>query len=279
VSGSAAATTAATTATGVGTATITAGAGSLSAANYDFTNLVDGTLTINQRAITVTADAKSKTYGNADPALTYQVTSGRLVNFDSLGALTRTAGENAGNYTINAGALANGNYLITANNALLGITPATLSYTPSAATFVSGQTIVGLSGTVLGFVGSDTLANSTTGTLGWTTPADSSSAPGSYRIDGGGLDADNYVFVQASAPDAAVLTLLPSAQPPFPVPPSTLPPEMVSTIAQLFDSLPDSPLLTVRAQQPTSGGPTAFRGLGIDGSGVKLPATLIGSAP
>jgi hypothetical protein len=144
---------------------------------------------------------------------------------------------------------------------------------------LSGQSIVGLSGTVLGFVGGDTLANSTTGTLGWTTPADSSSAPGTYRIDGGGLGAGNYVFVQASGPGTAVLTLLPSAPPP-----STPPP-------QLFDSLPDSPRSTARtqqqqalqylqsAQQPTSGGPTAFRGLGIDGAGVKLPAILNASAP
>jgi len=286
VSGSAAATTAATTTTGVGTATITAGAGSLSAANYDFTNLVDGTLTINQRPITVTADAKSKTYGNVDPTLTYQVTSGTLVNSDTLGAMTRAAGENVGSYTIDASALANGNYLITANNGTLSITPATLTYTPNAATFLSGQSIVGLSGTVLGFVGGDTLANSTTGTLGWTTPADSSSAPGTYRIDGGGLGAGNYVFVQASGPGTAVLTLLPSAPPP-----STLPPKMVSTITQLFDSLPDSPRSTAHAQQQqalqhlqsaqqaASSGPTAFRGLGIDGTGVKLPATLNGSSP
>jgi len=35
------------------------------------------------RPITVTADAKSKTYGDADPALTYQITSGSLVTGDS----------------------------------------------------------------------------------------------------------------------------------------------------------------------------------------------------
>jgi hypothetical protein len=242
---------------------------------------VDGTLGINQRPITVTADAKSKTYGNVDPTLTYQVTSGNVVNGDSLGTLTRDAGENVGSYSINATALANGNYAITANDAVLGITPATLTYTPNAASFLSGQTIVGLSGAVLGFVSTDTLANSTTGALGWSTPATSSSAPGTYRIDGGGLDALNYVFVQASAPDAGVLTLLPS----------TLPPQVVSTIAQVFDSLPDSALSTAiaqqqqalqylqSAQQPASLSPTAFRGLGIEGPGVKLPPTLIGSAP
>jgi filamentous hemagglutinin family protein len=47
VSGTGSATTTATPSTAVGTAVITAGAGSLSATNYDFTTLVNGTLTIS----------------------------------------------------------------------------------------------------------------------------------------------------------------------------------------------------------------------------------------
>ena len=103
--------------------------------NYRIT-AQNGTFIIDQRPITATADAKSKTYGNADPALTYQVTSGNLVGNDSLnGALTRTAGENVGNYTIDASALVNGNYLITAQNGVFIVKPAPLansSSTPSA---------------------------------------------------------------------------------------------------------------------------------------------------
>jgi hypothetical protein len=45
--------------------------------NYDL-SYVGADLTIGKRAITVTADAQSKTYGDADPALSYQVTSGSL---------------------------------------------------------------------------------------------------------------------------------------------------------------------------------------------------------
>ncbi len=42
---------------------------------------------------------KTKVYGTSDPALTYQVTSGSLINGDTLtGSLTRAAGENAGSY-------------------------------------------------------------------------------------------------------------------------------------------------------------------------------------
>src|SRR5216117_4156955 len=50
--------------------------------------------TITPRPITVTADAKTKVYGNTDVALTYQITSGSLAFSDAFtGALTRAAGE------------------------------------------------------------------------------------------------------------------------------------------------------------------------------------------
>src|SRR5439155_2982464 len=53
-----------------------------------------GTLTVTPRPITVTADPKTKVYGDSDPALTYQVTSRSLVAGDGFsGALTRVAGE------------------------------------------------------------------------------------------------------------------------------------------------------------------------------------------
>src|SRR5439155_791888 len=74
--------------------------------NYNL-NFVDANLTINKRPITITADAKSKIYGDSDPALTYQITSGSLKSGDSIsGALTRDAGENVGTYAIKQGTLA-----------------------------------------------------------------------------------------------------------------------------------------------------------------------------
>src|SRR5205085_229252 len=79
--------------------------------NYIITN-AGAEFTITQRAVTVTAAVESKTYGDADPALTYQITSGSLAFSDSFtGALTRAAGENVGTYAILQGTLAlNGNY-------------------------------------------------------------------------------------------------------------------------------------------------------------------------
>ena len=97
------------------------------------------TANITQRSINVTADAKAKVYGNTDPALTFTAeansTNRGLVGSDTFtGVLTRTAGESVGSYTINAAGLANGNYLITANNGVLTINPAAPILSPPALT-------------------------------------------------------------------------------------------------------------------------------------------------
>jgi hypothetical protein len=117
---------------------------------------------------------------------------------DSLG------GASAGNYTLTEplGLVAN-------------ITPATLTYTAVAASFTTGQTPSGLSGTLSGFVLADDQANATAGTLVWTTTAAAGSQPGRYAIDGGGLTAMNYVFVEAPA-DATALTLQSRSSPVIP---------------------------------------------------------------
>ena len=71
----------------VGAYAITKGTLALSA-NYDLT-YVGANLTITQAPVTVTADAKTKVYGEADPALTYTVTSGSLFFGDTFsGSLT-----------------------------------------------------------------------------------------------------------------------------------------------------------------------------------------------
>ncbi|NBQ56432.1 MAG: hypothetical protein EBU36_07330, partial [Verrucomicrobia bacterium] len=76
---------------------------------------------ISPKPITITADAKSKVYGQNDPALTYQITSGTLESGDSLsGSLSRESGENVGTHAISS-TLANSNYEITYQGALLTI--------------------------------------------------------------------------------------------------------------------------------------------------------------
>ena len=63
----------------------------------------DGRLTVTPAQLIVSADAKTKVYGDADPTLTYQVSG--LKNSDTAagvlsGNLGRVAGENVGNYGI-----------------------------------------------------------------------------------------------------------------------------------------------------------------------------------
>jgi len=79
-------------------------------------------ITIAPKAITVTADAKTKVEATADPAFTYTATPA-LVGADIFtGALARNPGETAGDYAITPGTLAlNSNYTINYKTASLRI--------------------------------------------------------------------------------------------------------------------------------------------------------------
>jgi len=140
VTGSPSLTTAATAASPAGTYTITAALGTLAATNYTFT-FADGTLTVIARAITVNADPQSKTYGDADPALSYQITSGSLFGTDAFsGSLARAAGENVGNYAITQGTLSlSSNYNLTFVGADLTITVRAVTVTADAKSKVYGD--------------------------------------------------------------------------------------------------------------------------------------------
>ena len=86
----------------VGTYTVTANSADLNNSGSKVLEFL-----ITPKPATVTAVAKTKVYGSADPALTYA--SSGLVGSDSLnGALTRTDGENVGFYEIGIGTLSAG---------------------------------------------------------------------------------------------------------------------------------------------------------------------------
>lgn len=104
--------------------------------NYTL-RFVDGRLQITPAPLTVTAHDKSKVYGDADPALSHDITG--LRNGDSAasvlngGALAREAGENvrAEGYAIGQGSLglnggAGSNYTLVFRDGTLRITPAPL---------------------------------------------------------------------------------------------------------------------------------------------------------
>jgi hypothetical protein len=121
--------------------------GSLSLSSNYSLSFTKGMFTIAKRAVTVTADPQTKVYGDADPALSYAVTSGSLASGDSFsGAMARAAGENVGSYAIGQGTLAlNSNYVLTFVGANLTITARPIAVKADAQTKVYGQTDPSLS--------------------------------------------------------------------------------------------------------------------------------------
>ncbi len=137
--------------------------------NYNVTLSNNTTGVITARAITVTADVKTKVYGDVDPALTYQVTSGFLVSGDSLtGALTRVAGVNVGTYAIQKGTLANSNYSITYVGANLTITAKPITVTADAKSKIYGAVDPALTYQITSgsLVGSDNFSGALSRTAG-----------------------------------------------------------------------------------------------------------------
>jgi hypothetical protein len=155
--------------------------------------------TITARPITVSADAEGKTYGDSDPALTFRITAGNLVNGDGFsGSLTRPAGENVGTYDINQGTLAlSSNYILTYSSADLTIVARPLTVTASSATKVYGAALPPLTYTIVGFVNGDT-GSVVSGSPVLSTTATASShvsgSPYSIAISAGTLRAANYNF-------------------------------------------------------------------------------------
>jgi len=211
----------------VGSYDITAGLLGAPSANYGAPTLTGTpTLTISQASLDVNADPRTKVYGTVDPALTFSSTGfiNRTVN-DWMGgatpisdtsavlsgSLARDPGETVagGPYAITQGTLGvGGNYVINFTGSTLTITPATLTYVAAVSSRERGDPNPAFSGSVSGFVGVDTLASATTGTLAFTSPALQSDPEGLYAINGGGLTANdgNYVFVQAAG-NATALTI------------------------------------------------------------------------
>lgn len=119
--------------------------GSLDAgSNYNI-NFTGANLTIGEATLSVVADSQSKTYGDADPVLTYTVSG--LVNGDTeaaviSGALGRVSGEDVGSHPIQQGTLdAGANYNISFTAADLTIGAASLTVTADPQTKSFGDSI------------------------------------------------------------------------------------------------------------------------------------------
>jgi filamentous hemagglutinin family protein len=118
--------TSATTASNVGVYGVTQG--TLAASTNYALSYASANLTVTPRALTVAAEAKSRTYGDTNPALTYQIGGAGLVNGDTLSgtlATSATATSDVGVYGITQGTLAaSSNYAFSFVGASLTITPA-----------------------------------------------------------------------------------------------------------------------------------------------------------
>ncbi|TEM73085.1 hemagglutination protein, partial [Pseudomonas aeruginosa] len=156
--------------------------------NYDL-SYQGNNLTITKALLNVIADAKTKVYGDADPALTYQVSG--LKNGDTAGAvlngggLVRVSGENVGNYAIQQGGLGlvSGNYDLAYQGNNLTITKALLNVIADAKTKVYGDADPSLTYQVSGLKNGDTAGSILTGGLNRAAGEN----VGVYGINQGGL--------------------------------------------------------------------------------------------
>ena len=191
------ATTAATATSPAGTYPITPAGGS--STNYAF-SYVDGTLTVAQAVLTITANPAGSVYGAAlvpDGSLT--VTYSGFVNGDGpssmtvLPTVTNTAvtGAPAGAYTLTPSGAVNPNYAIQYVTGIYTISPAALTITANNASMTYGGTVPSLTVTYTGFVNGDN-ASSLTTAPSITTIGNSTSPAGTYPITPSGATDPNY---------------------------------------------------------------------------------------
>jgi subtilisin-like proprotein convertase family protein len=188
--------TAATSASPVGAYAITAtGAAD---ANYNI-SYVNGTLTVNPAALTITANNTNTVYGAALPVFTASYSG--FVNGDTASSLTTpvnlgtsaSASSPAGVYTITASGAVDANYTISFVNGTLSVNPAVLTITANDTNKLYGAALPAFTASYSGFVNGDTTNSLTTQvTLG--TAASASSPVGAYAITASGAADANYTI-------------------------------------------------------------------------------------
>ncbi len=161
------------------------------------------TQVVNKAHLMVSADAKSKLYGDAVPALTYSISgfvngeTAALVTGSTTPSASVTATSQAGAYaiTITAGTLAASNYDFQTSNGTFTVNKAHLTVTANPATKLYGDPVPALTYGLSGFVNGEN-ASVVSGTASVSTAATSSSPIGPYAITAspGTLSATNYDF-------------------------------------------------------------------------------------
>lgn len=158
----------------------------------------DGTTaaTITARSLAGIVGSDDVNLGNSGAATFASVNVGTGVSVSVTGL--SLSGTTAGNYVLSSTS-------ITTN---ADINSATLTYVATPASRAYGAANPAFTGSVTGFVNGEDQSGATTGTLTFTSPATTTTAAGSYAIDGSGLTANsgNYLFVQAAS-NATALTI------------------------------------------------------------------------
>jgi hypothetical protein len=148
--------------------------------------IATATSTVSAKSLTITANAVSKIFGDADPVLTYSA-NGLVENQVIIGVLSRASGENAGTYAIGQGTLDAGlNYTISFTGADLTIAPKSLGSADITLTR-SGNSYSASADGVSGFTYSYSGRDGTS----YGPSADAPSADGSYTVTAT-VDDPNY---------------------------------------------------------------------------------------
>jgi gliding motility-associated-like protein len=182
--------------TGAGIYTINVNGGS--SPNYTIAR-VTGTLTINKALLTVTANDKTRIYGQDNPTFTFDY--GGFLNGDNTSAMSTLPGitttidatTDAGTYTITPGGAVSNNYNFNYVAGNLVINKAPLTVTADPKTKVYGDALPSLTFQYSGFLfGQNSSVIDTAPTIG--TTATAASPVGTYTITASGGAAKNYSF-------------------------------------------------------------------------------------
>ena len=164
-------------------------------------------ITVNKATLTITADNKSKIYGDAVPALTATyfgfmngetlATSGITGQLQLSTEVTKASGAGVYDILANGSALASGNYNLVINNGSFVVRKATIVVTAENKSRFYGTANPEFTASYAGFVNGESLATSGVyGVPAMSTLATETSDIGQYTISttNGSLGAANYSF-------------------------------------------------------------------------------------
>jgi gliding motility-associated-like protein len=190
-------TTAAISTTPVGSVPVTLNGGTDN--NYDFT-LNNGALSVTKTPLAITADNKTKVYGQANPALT--ISWAGFVNGEDKNALAQVPqiqvatnnASNTGTYPITVAGALSGNYEISYNEGNLTVTKAPLQVNAVDVSKIYLAQIPALTVSYSGFVNNDPVTVLDVKPTA-TTTANANSDAGTYDITAAGGSDNNYSFI------------------------------------------------------------------------------------